>query len=99
MNELTQKIKERQARLGLLPALASPRRLRDYADYLQSPHAPHMNGRCKAPLGFKRFCQASCKLERIQARLMMLRDSGQWDGREYRDLEREESKLCISLGC
>ena len=91
-------IKEKRAKLGLLPALASPRRLRDYADYLQNPHTPHMNGHCKASLGFKQFCKASRNLEKIQARLKILSDANQWDVHEYRELEREESKLCIALG-
>ncbi len=98
MNGLARKIKERQAKLGLLPVLASPRRLKDYADYLQNPYASHMNGNRRAPLEFKQFCRASGQLERIQARLRMLGDADQWEGREYKDLEREETRLCIALG-
>jgi hypothetical protein len=99
MNGLARKIKERQAKLGLLPVLASPRRLRDYADYLQNPYTPHMNGHCRAPIGFKQFCRASGRLERIQVRLRMLCDADQWEAQEYKDLEREETRLCIALGC
>ncbi len=91
-------INRRQARLGLLPALASPRRRKDYEDYLQNPHAPHMNGRCRTPLAFKSFCKAFRQLERIQARLKALSDADQWEAREYKDLEQEESKLCAVLG-
>ena len=98
MKEPAQIINRRQARLGLLPALANPRRRKDYEDYLQNPHASHMNGRCRTPLAFKSFWQASRQLERIQARLKALGDSGQWEAREYKDLEREESKLCAALG-
>ena len=91
-------INRRQARLGLLPALASPRRKKDYADYLQNPHTPHMKGICRTPLAFRSFCKASRQLERIQARLKALGEADQWEAREYKDLEREESKLCAALG-
>jgi hypothetical protein len=91
-------IKEKRAKLGFLPALTNPRRRRDFADYLQNPHTPHVNGRYKAPLGFKQFCKASRNLEKIQARLKILSDANQWEAQEYRELEREESKLCTALG-
>ncbi|NPV63679.1 MAG: hypothetical protein HPY61_13830 [Methanotrichaceae archaeon] len=99
MNGLGQKIRERRARLGLLPALASPCRLRDYEEYLQNPYAPHMNGRCRSPLGFRQFCRASSRLERLQQRLKTLGDADQWETREYKDLEQEETRLCNALGC
>lgn len=98
MNGLARVIKERQAKLGHIPVLAHPRRRRDYADYLQNPHTPHVRGHYKAPLGFKQFCKASHRLEKIQARLKILGDENQWDAQEYRVLEQEESKLCIALG-
>lgn len=91
-------INRRQARLGLLPALASPRRKKDYADYLQNPYTPHMKGICRTPLAFRSFCKASRQLERIQARLKALGEADQSEAREYKDLEREESKLCAALG-
>jgi len=99
MKEMTRKIKVRLVRPGLIPALASPHRIRDYAEYLQNPNAPHMNSLCKTQKGVKRFCQESCRPKRILSRLKTLSDSCQWDCQEYRDHERDENKLNISLRC
>ena len=49
-------------------------------------------------MDFKAFSKASRRLEKIQARLKMLGDAGQWDCKEYEDLEREEHRYCLSLG-
>ncbi|MGB7570634.1 MAG: hypothetical protein WBL87_02645 [Methanothrix sp.] len=80
-----------------VPALASSKRVKDYKEYLQNDYAAHrMHG--FQPMDFKAFCKASRRLEKIQARLKMLGDAGQWDCKEYRDLEREEHRYCLSLG-
>ena len=80
-----------------VPALASSKRVKDYKEYLQNDYAAHrMHG--FQPMDYKAFCKASRRLEKIQARLKMLGDAGQWDCKEYKDLEREEHRYCLSLG-
>jgi len=80
-----------------VPALASSKRVKDYQEYLHNDYAAHrMHG--FQPMDYKAFCKASRRLEKIQARLKMLGDAGQWDCKEYKDLEREEHRYCLSLG-
>jgi hypothetical protein len=80
-----------------VPALASSKRVKDYKEYLQNDYAAHRKHGFQ-PMDYKAFCKASRRLEKIQARLKMLGDAGQWDCREYKDLEREEHRYCLSLG-
>ncbi len=94
---LQQLIKARREKLGLLPALASPKRVREYKEYLQNDYAAHSVHEFR-PMGFKAFCRSAHRLDEIQARLRALGDVDQWDGQEYRDLEREENRYCNSLG-
>ncbi len=80
-----------------VPALASSKRVKDYQEYLQNDYAAHRKHGFQ-PMDYKAFCKASRRLEKIQARLKMLGDAGQWDCKEYKDLEREEHRYCLSLG-
>ena len=50
------------------------------------------------PWTTKHFCKSARRLEKIQARLKALGDAGQWECKEYKDLEREEHRYCVSLG-
>jgi len=80
-----------------IPALANSRRVRDYQEYLQNDYAAHrMHG--FQPMDFKAFCKSARRLETIQSRLKALGNAGQWDCKEYKDLEREEHRCCVSLG-
>jgi hypothetical protein len=81
----------------LPPALASSKRAKEYKEYLESDYAAYrVHG--FQPMDFKAFCRSARRLEKVQARLKALADAGQWDCKEYKDLEREEHRYCISLG-
>jgi hypothetical protein len=80
-----------------VPALANSKRVKDYQEYLENDYAAHRVHKFH-PMNFKAFCKSSRRLEKIQARLKALGDAGQWECREYKDLEREEHRYCISLG-
>ena len=80
-----------------IPALANSKRVKDYEEYLENDYAAHrVHG--FQPMDFKAFCRSARRLEVIQARLKALGDAGHWDCKEYKDLEREEHRYCISLG-
>ncbi len=80
-----------------IPALASPKRVKDYEEYLHNDYAAHRVHEFQ-PMSYKSFCKSARRLEVIQARLKALGDAGQWDCKEYKDLEREEHRYCVSLG-
>ena len=80
-----------------LPALADSKRVKEYQEYLQNDYAAHRVHEFQ-PMDFKAFCRSARRLEVIQARLKALGDAGQWDIKEYKDLEREEHRYCVSLG-
>ena len=80
-----------------LPALADSKRVKDYEEYLQNDYAAHRMHEFR-PMDYKNFCKSARRLEKIQARLKALGDAGQWECQEYKDLEREEHRYCISLG-
>jgi hypothetical protein len=80
-----------------LPALADSKRVKDYQEYLQNDYAAHRVHEFH-PMNYKAFCKSARRLETIQARLRALGDAGQWECREYKDLEREEHRYCVSLG-
>jgi hypothetical protein len=80
-----------------VPALANSKRVKDYEYYLQNDYAAHSVHEFQ-PMSYKAFCKSARRLEVIQARLRALGDAGQWECREYKDLEREEHRYCISLG-
>jgi len=80
-----------------LPALANSKRVKDYEEYLHNDYAAHRVHEFN-PMEYKAFCRSSRRLEKIQVRLKALGDAGQWECREYKDLEREEHRYCISLG-
>jgi hypothetical protein len=80
-----------------LPALADSKRVKEYQEYLQNDYAAHRVHEFH-PMDYKNFCKAARRLEKIQARLKALGDAGQWECQEYKDLEREEHRYCVSLG-
>jgi hypothetical protein len=80
-----------------VPALANSKRVKEYQEYLENDYAAHRVHEFH-PMSYKAFCRAARRLEKIQARLKALGDAGQWECREYKDLEREEHRYCISLG-
>jgi hypothetical protein len=80
-----------------IPALANSKRVKDYQEYLVNDYAAHRVHEFH-PMSYKAFCRSSRRLETIQSRLKALGDAGQWDCKEYKDLEREEHRYCISLG-
>jgi len=80
-----------------IPALANSKRVKDYEYYLQNDYAAHRVHKFQ-PMDFKAFCKSARRLENIQTRLRALGDAGQWDCKEYKNLEREEHRYCISLG-
>ena len=79
------------------PALASSRRRKEYQEYLESDYAAYRVHSFQ-PMDFKAFCRSARRLDKVQARLKAMTDAGQWDCKEYKDLEREEHRYCISLG-
>ena len=79
------------------PALASSRRRKEYQEYLESDYAAYRVHSFQ-PMDFKAFCRSARRLDKVQARLKAMGDAGQWDCKEYKDLEREEHRYCISLG-
>jgi hypothetical protein len=80
-----------------VPALADSKRVKEYQEYLENDNAAHRVHEFH-PMNFKAFCKSARRLETIQARLKALGDAGQWDCKEYKDLEREEHRYCVSLG-
>ncbi|MFA6371002.1 MAG: hypothetical protein WCW68_00105 [Methanothrix sp.] len=78
-------------------ALANSKRVKDYEEYLENDYAAHRVHEFH-PMSYKAFCKSARRLEVIQARLKALGDAGQWDCKEYTDLEREEHRYCVSLG-
>jgi len=80
-----------------VPALADSKRVKEYQEYLENDYAAHRVHEFH-PMSYKAFCRSARRLEKIQARLGALGDAGQWECREYKDLEREEHRYCISLG-
>ncbi len=80
-----------------VPALANSKRVKEYQEYLVNDYAAHRVHEFH-PMSFKAFCKSARRLEVIQARLRALGDAGQWDCKEYKDLEREEHRYCISMG-
>ena len=80
-----------------LPALADSKRVKEYEEYLQNDYAAHRVHEFH-PMDYKNFCKSARRLEKIQARLKALGDAGQWECKEYKDLEREEHRYCVSLG-
>lgn len=80
-----------------IPALANSKRVKEYEYYLQNDYAAHRVHEFH-PMNYKAFCKSARRLETIQARLRALGDAGQWECREYKDLEREEHRYCISMG-
>ena len=80
-----------------IPALANSKRVKDYQEYLQNDYAAHRVHEFR-PMDYKAFCKSARRLEKIQARLKALGDAGQWECQEYKDLEREEHRYCVSLG-
>jgi hypothetical protein len=80
-----------------VPALANSKRVKDYEEYLENDYAAHRVHEFQ-PMNYKAFCKSARRLEVIQARLRALGDAGQWECREYKDLEREEHRYCVSLG-
>ena len=80
-----------------IPALANSKRVKDYEEYLENDYAAHRVHKFH-PMSYKAFCKSVRRLEVIQARLKALGDAGQWECREYKDLEREEHRYCVSLG-
>ena len=79
------------------PALASSKRRKEYQEYLESDYAAYRVHKFQ-PMDFKAFCRSARRLDKVQARLKAMADAGQWDCKEYKDLEREEHRYCISLG-
>ena len=93
----SQKSKAGRKNTESIPALANSKRVKEYEEYLQNDHAAH-RVREFQPMDYKNFCKAARRLEKIQARLKVLGDASQWDCQEYKDLEREEHRYCLSLG-
>lgn len=80
-----------------VPALANSKRVKEYEEYLENDYAAHRVHKFH-PMEYKAFCKSSRRLEKIQVRLKALGDAGQWDCKEYKDLEREEHRYCVSMG-
>jgi hypothetical protein len=80
-----------------VPALANSKRVKDYEEYLENDYAAHRVHKFH-PMNYKAFCKSARRLEVIQARLKALGDAGQCDCKEYKDLEREEHRYCVSMG-
>ena len=97
MKASTPKPKAGRRKPESVPALADSKRVKDYEYYLQNDYAAHRVHEFQ-PMDYKAFCRSSRRLEAIQARLKDLGDAGQCDCKEYKDLEREEHRYCISLG-
>jgi hypothetical protein len=97
MKASTPKPKAGRKRPESVPALADSKRVKDYQEYLQNDYAAHRVHEFQ-PMDYRAFCKSARRLETIQSRLKALGDAGQWDCREYKDLEREEHRYCISLG-
>lgn len=97
MKATTPKPKTGRRKPEYIPALANSKRVKDYEDYLHSDYAAHRVHEFR-PMDYKAFCKSSRRLETIQSRLKALGDAGQWDCKEYNDLEREEHRYCVSLG-
>lgn len=97
MKACTPKPKTGRKRHESIPALANSKRVRDYQEYLQNDYAAHRMHEFQ-PMDFKAFCKSARRLETIQSRLKALGNAGQWDCKEYKDLEREEHRCCVSLG-
>jgi hypothetical protein len=93
----SQKFKACRKKPESVPALADSKRVKEYEDYLHSDYAAHSVHEFQ-PMNYKAFCRAARRLENIQARLRALGDAGQWNCQEYKDLEREEHRYCVSLG-
>jgi hypothetical protein len=93
----SQKSKAGRKNTESVPALASSKRVKEYQDYLQNDYAAHSMHEFQ-PMDYKAFCRSARRLDQIQARLKALGDAGQWECREYKDLEREEHRYCLSLG-
>ena len=93
----SQKSKVGRKKPESIPALADSKRVKEYEEYLQNDHAAH-RVREFQPMDYKNFCRAARRLEKIQARINALGDASQWDCQEYKDLEREEHRYCLSLG-
>ncbi len=93
----SQKSKAGRKNTESIPALANSKRVKEYEYYLQNDYAAHSVHEFQ-PMDYKNFCRAARRLEVIQARLRALGDAGQWDCKEYKDLEREEHRYCLSLG-
>jgi len=97
MKASTPKPKSGRRKPESVPVLANSKRVKDYQEYLQNDYAAHRVHEFQ-PMDYKAFCRSARRLEAIQSRLKALGDAGQWDCREYKDLEREEHRYCISLG-
>jgi hypothetical protein len=93
----SQKSKAGRKNTESVPALANSKRVKEYQEYLQNDYAAHRMHEFR-PMDYKNFCKAARRLEKIQARLKALGDAGQWECKEYKDLEREEHRYCVSLG-
>ena len=93
----SQKSKAGRKKPESIPALANSKRVKGYQEYLENDYAAHRVHEFH-PMNYKAFCKAARRLEVIQARLKALGDAGQWDCKEYKNLEREEHRYCISLG-
>jgi hypothetical protein len=98
MKAPSKKSKSSWKRPEFIQTLNNSKRGKEYKEYLQNDYAAHrVHG--FQPMDFKAFCKSSRRLEKIQDRLKALGDAGQWDCKEYKDLERGEHRHCISLGC
>jgi hypothetical protein len=93
----SQKSKTGRREPELPPALADSKRVKEYQEYLQNDYAAHRVHEFH-PMDYKNFCKSARRLEKIQARLKALGDAGQWECQEYKDLEREEHRYCVSMG-
>jgi hypothetical protein len=97
MKASTPKPKAGRRKPESVPALADSKRVKDYEYYLQNDYAAHRVHEFQ-PMDYRAFCKSVRRLETIQSRLKALGDAGQWECQEYKDLEREEHRYCISLG-
>ena len=97
MKAPSQKSKAGRKNKESIPALANSKRVKDYQEYLENDYAAHRVHEFH-PMNYKNFCRSARRLDQIQARLRALGDAGQWDCKEYKNLEREEHRYCISLG-
>jgi len=93
----SQMSKARRKKPEHVPALADSKRVKEYKEYLQNNYAAHRMHEFQ-PMDYKAFCRSARRLDQIQARLKALGDAGQWDCKEYKGLEREEHRYCVSLG-